>query len=385
MSYCGYELPFVDSSRPFDGSLAKFGDVCSRLPIRHPQHFRAYRNKYADLQKRALESSFADDDAKAAIRVASGLIPHCRPHDALMSHRGMRKNAGRYLARELRPFWSRANGRRWFFITLITDIGNSLEYDPVIELERLQRDARKAFALLGLHAIGITEFQLARYPMKGKGRTVEAHIHAVGYTYDQSLTIKGAEAAIAKRRTLFNWLGAPVADLQPINSPNDLKFYCAYMLKPPISESWLVRDGSKGTGFKMNSADDLDPWGAMRLTEILASLTLRNATVARGELVHPKGEWHRRIAQYMRRHPADGDYDYAGAFAALWKNPPVRKPRAGTVIRKDAREPLDLRWRDAMSDWFAEVADNQARHDVRSKRRNSTSVAILRDAIVDDL
>ena len=331
-------------------------------------HKNLYRKFALEIQNglSAFNTTTADN---RAIRLAAGIIKNGRPAHCIMSHSGVRRRAGELLCERLLPAWSDTPERSWFFGTFISDVGNTLEATPSIELGRLRRDVRKMLELTGMHAIGVVELQLARYPLKGRGRTIQVHVHTIGYVDQDTPTIAAADKlgeqlaeAISSRSTLSNWLGAPVARFRQIPNRARLAAYCAYLFKAPLNESWLVKEPRMRSGYRTRSHGQVDGKGALRLTEILSRLTLRSATLAHGDLVRPKGEWIGHVKDWCAERPIRNEPDFEAAFRRVRVS---GRPNTSPEIRTDGRASVDLGWRVAMADMFAAVAENRARYDAQ--------------------
>ena len=62
-------------------------------------------------------------------------------------------------------------GRRFFHIIFTPDTGNTVDREPIVNLDALKRMTQGALRTYGLHAITSTEIQgLMNYPAKGWGR-----------------------------------------------------------------------------------------------------------------------------------------------------------------------------------------------------------------------
>ena len=108
------------------------------------------------------------------------------PETPSLANLKVRKRAYEILCEAVKPLWNPpGTRRRWFFITLIGDVGNSLEYQTVIELARCRRNFAKVLGLTALQAVGLRELQaVSNFPGGGHGRMFEFHAHAIGYTDD---------------------------------------------------------------------------------------------------------------------------------------------------------------------------------------------------------
>ena len=368
-----------DCLQPFRESGACLSDVdtaSAKLPRR--EHYSRLRWDFAALVDEALNYSNARMVDKRAVRQATGLTHHQRPRGALMSHQGVRSQAGRALHRQLKTVFAPTATRRWYFVTLLTDLGNSLEFSPVLELGRLKHRGWKMLDLVGLHFIGVTELQLSRYPLGGVGRTIEGHLHVIGYTDDPLFVVSEAVVAIAARSTLSNWLGADVANFQPITTLHELNHWCDYMFKAPLQGNWLRSDKFMRSGFSTQSGN-VNKWGALRLVDVQSQLTLNQATFARGNLVKPKNDWLRHMAAWVAKYPARQEYDYQAAFAAVWSGSTVKRLRTTPIIQRTASKQLNLTWNDAMQRYFDKVASNQARYDSTAALRQLGSTGVVDD------
>lgn len=332
------------------------------------EYYARLNREFAALLERAVERSDASHADIAAVRQICGLTRHCRPYGNPMSNLRMRRRAARLLYRKLRPLWLANPSRVWGFGTFIPDLGNSLEYGPHVELGRLKRDVSKMLRAVNMQAIGVVELQLGRFPLGEHGRTVQAHIHTLGYLDGPIATLGSAVKILAKRSASQNWLGAHVADFQPVSSLKDLRHWCRYMLKAPLAASFLRSDIFKRSGFETASRDLTDPSGALMLAQILSGMTLRNATLAHGQLLKAKGDWIRRMSRWAAAHPARTEPGYPHAFQQVWAQSLTKKARANPVVRLDAKAPTDERWRDAMALLISTVNEHQKAYDVRRQR-----------------
>lgn len=323
--------------------------------------------------------SGAADADYTAINAAMGFGRSKRmPHRTLCSHAKVRALAKRTLWEVVRAAWSGPPGirRRWMMITAITDLGNSVEDHPVVEMHRVKEQARKVVADLGLNAIMILETQAAvRHPGGGQGGTLMTHVHGIAYTDDPALNLENAAATACARPILSNWLGAPTFHLKPIETKGELNRACYYLNKFSFRSSRLVRDRTKPSGYR-TAHQTIEVSSALRLAELLSLLEYKDIAFGTGAGVKLKGKWLRalRIAHRKRADPFDDDLE--AAWMGFWSGKSRGRTRHPFDLRWDAKQPPSDDWERAMESWHASEQqrfDNAGRSDrsVRRVRANS--------------
>lgn len=337
-------------------------------PVPSNTYFQQLRAGFEALLEIAFHRSNASQPDIRLVRRATGVRCKTRPFSALMSHMPLRQLAGEALNLQLKSIFEADAHHSWWFGTFITDLGNTGEYRSIVELGRLKRDAVKMAGLVGLESIGVVETQLARYPLAGHGRTLQAHIHLIGRALKADFDAAAARHAIARSSTFTNWLGAPTATFMPIRNASNLAFRCNYMFKAPLDESWLVRNPAMRSGFEMKSQGMVDPLGALRLAELLSHMDLRGSTFAQGSLVVVKGDWIRDVTAWQRSRLGKAEPEPA-AFQRVWDGLATKITRESPDVRRDASCSLDDAWAQSMARWFDKVATNQARFDAWQARR----------------
>lgn len=314
----------------------------------------------------ALEASAADAGSVEHVKLALGAPPGKRlPYLPLLSNLRVRNSSYELLFEHLRAKWAGPTGtrRRWFFGTLITDMGNTLEYVPVIEMGRLRRDFRKVIARTGLNTIAFIEIQAGtNYPQNGHGRTLMCHAHFIGFTDDQDFDLRRANAVARAGSTLTNWLGAPTARIEEIAHVSALKRRCYYLFKAPLKGSYLVRNAAKGSGWETKHAD-VDQWLAVRLAEMLAQIDYRQATFTTGEGTKLKGDWLRALAEWQRPRRNLEQENFAAAFQEVWTTGRTTAHRAPAEIRWTTNAAPSTSWNDAMTPRIQAVSEHRARFD----------------------
>lgn len=298
--------------------------------------------------------SRASDADRSMINAALGFRQtKSLPHRAICSHAGVRQHAMETLYVTTKQAWTGPpdTRRQWMLFTAITDLGNSVEDRPTIEMHRLERQVRKVVSELGLNAVMILETQAAvRYPGGGLGGTLMTHVHGIAYTDDPNFNLRKAQATACKRSILSNWLGAPTVRMKEIKTKSDLYRACYYINKHPHRASRLVRDSSKRSGYRtVHQAVEAGP--ALRLAELLSQLEYKDVVFATHGGVRLKGDWMRALHVAHRSRAASFDDDFSAMWDGFWQARSGGRRRLPFDLRWSTSQAVSNVWEDAMQEW----------------------------------
>lgn len=342
----------------------------------HPDSLMQRSNaEFGRLLDLAITNVNVSDRDRRTLRRELGVISMGRlPTRLQLANLRIRRQAYRLLYSAVRAAWSGPPlaRRRWFFITLVGDVGNSLEYRTVVELRRAKRDFAKMLADTGLHAIGMLEIQAgANYPGGGHGSTLELHAHAIGFTDNPAFPTHAVSRALCGRTILANWLGAPTVRIDPITSRGHLRRQCYYMCKAPFQGSRIEPDGSKASGFRRVGVSIERPALALRIAEVLGHLTVDDAVFCTGKGgIALKGEWLRALREWHGRRCCGHDVDVPALIQNVWNHGRTRISRPPIDIRRDTSRSVDSAWADAMRQEIALVHENRAKYAGRRSAHN---------------
>jgi hypothetical protein len=324
---------------------------------------RSFDGFYRLISER-LEVSRADPVSIEQVKLALG-TPRAQmlPYLPLLSNMCVRKQGYELLFTQLERAWAGPPGtrRRWFFGTLITDLGNTLEYAPVLEMERIRRDFRKVMKRTGLNTIAFIEIQAGtNYPQQGHGRTLMCHAHFIGFTDEESFDLRRANTIASAGTILSNWLGAPTVRIDTIANRSELKRRCYYLFKAPLKGSYLIPNPNFASGYQTEHAD-VDRSLALRLAEVLSQLDYSQATFTTGAGTELKGAWLRALTAWQRLRRNMGQENFAAAFAEVWATGGTTVPRTPVQTRWTANAAPSASWNHAMSTYLQSVAAHRDR------------------------
>ena len=192
------------------------------------------------------------------------------------------------VAREVRDFSKVSPDLEFYHLTLLADEGIMSDRKPKFALRLLKRRADKAMRKMGLDGIYVVETQpLMNWPQKGKGRTLLAHIHVLGWKPRNSSgdSVRELHRALGydKGRSNIAWscqFGADPIKVRVITPDRGCpSYWAAYLLKLPHEAKNLVRARTDEVTsravpeFRFRSTTSgYRPELAMRLFELLAQL-----------------------------------------------------------------------------------------------------------------
>jgi len=222
--------------------------------------------------------------------------------------------------------------RRWWFVTIIGDSGNMLEYQPEMNLAAFQADALQIIKATGLHAIGATEFQaINNFPQNGHGRTIMANSHFICWTDNPLFDAACVEKRLCATSPLAHWLGAKTVKIDPIKaSHRHLTWKAYYMLKAPVDGKYLTRNEETPSGWSFNRTTlrvDL----VVRLMELLCQLEFPQMVLAVGDGKQLRDDWLDDLQSWhqlcLDKTLWPHDHDMADAWAWLQSRRNRSKPR----------------------------------------------------------
>lgn len=298
---------------------------------------------------------------RRALRIGLGLGTDRKlPETLSLANLKIRKSAYEILFEAVKPLWKPpSTPRRWFFITLISDVGKSLEYQTVIELARCRRDFSKVLGLTGLHAVALLELQaVSNYPGGGHGRMFELHAHAIGYTDDPGFKPHGTAKRLKRRNILTSWLGAPTVTIKPVKTLARLRSQCFYLFKAPVKCGRLMKDGFEPSGYKRFRGSINRPSLALRLAEALCHIEFDHAVFCTGlggkalkrDLLQRLRAWHARC-------PIASSGDLPARIQKVWAGGRVTQPRHPVDIRRGTVLAADPTWENAVNESCAKPVD----------------------------
>lgn len=279
-----------------------------------------------------------------ASRISDEMTLSCLP---------LRRAAYRTLRETMLSAWLSPNPttrRRWFFLTLFGDVGNALEYEPVVEIARFKKACCATLAKADLQTLVIMEVQAGtNFPGGGSGRTLMFHAHAIGFTDDPDYKYQDVAKRLNRLTRLTNALEARTVVMNPIGSKGELGRKCAYMLKAPIDGKYLAPSDNTKTQMHFHKST-VEHHLAVRLFEAMSLLTYSDVTWVVGkEAGALRTAWLRQLraihAQGVRRRLADDVHDVAALWERYWAGAHVKKPRRPFDIRNDMSLPPHDGWR----------------------------------------
>lgn len=230
------------------------------------------------------------------------------------------------MQRHWRDTQAHAPGRRYFFITLIDDVGRTLDIEPQINLAALQAKVDKALRevhrapeptrLHGLFAFELQAFN--NYPEHGHGKMISLHTHAVAWTDDESFDPDNWADRINGSRSWHAEFDIPPADIKPIESELELARACRYLSKVPADcknrtthriAEWLRRKRPDyvgrtwplGDGYELVETTEGYPRAmALRLFEGLSQLLMTQMVHGIGDGADIRTIWRQRLTQWHR-------------------------------------------------------------------------------------
>ncbi|TCP31353.1 hypothetical protein [Sphingomonas sp. BK235] len=298
---------------------------------------------------------------RRALRIGLSLGTDRRlPETPSLANLKIRKRAYEILFEAVKPLW-RPPGtrRRWFFVTLISDVGNSLEYQTVIELARCRRDYAKVLGRTGLQAVGLLELQaVSNYPGGGHGRMLELHAHAIGYTDDPRFKPQATARLLRDRTILTSWLGAPTVTIKPVNSLARLRGQCAYLFKAPVKCGRLMKDGFEPSGYKRFRGSINRPSLALRLAEVLCDIEFSRAVFCTGLGGKAlKRDLLQRLRAWQARSPNAPDANLRRIIQKIWAGGRTSSLRHPVDVRRGVAAAMDPRWAHAISESRVKLVD----------------------------
>ncbi|MBQ1498843.1 MAG: hypothetical protein IIZ38_11065 [Sphingomonas sp.] len=330
---------------------------------------RSIRGFYEPVGNWLVEQRVSDRDIEALKTALGASTPHRKlPAEMLASNRWIRRQGFKLLKAQTHEMWQPAGTRRrWFFITLITDIGNALEYAPVIEIKRLKTAFGKILRASGLHSFAVLEFQGGtNFPQGGEGRTIMAHAHAIGFTDDEEFDAEHLESRLREQSTLHNWLGAPTIKIVPVPSRDQLHRRCSYLFKAPIRGCFLSKNDWKKSGFEILKTD-ISPEFSVRLAELLCQLNYSAIVFSTGGGNTIKTPWLRALRKWHTQRAANHVVDYAAIWRKVWAASCARTTRQPFDIRYNATLKLSTAWQEAISAYRERV--ERAREEKKAAKR----------------
>lgn len=273
--------------------------------------------------------------------------------------------------------------RRYWWLTIAIDKGNTLARKPIVNLEGLRRSADKLLREFGLGGVFLIEVQvLTNFPRYGHGASHQWHVHVIVTTNGPDFDELATEAAMQALSRLSNVFGKPTVTIKPIPSLADLKRCCAYLLKLPVIGKFIAPDPKIPDEWTFKTTF-IRPDEAFRLLEPLTHLEINQLVHAVGDGKHvlrpamkDLRAWH-KLQLRRTRNVLPGDFNMRG----LWSQ--IRDTRKSNVYRPYAF--VDVGVQRHESEWDIVAAQSLARMNAerlarpKEKRQASPKKAELRN------
>lgn len=258
---------------------------------------RDAEKKFADkIRKYAVSHSAPESD----IEIFKDALGYGRLCDSILaSDILMRRRGCRFLGRALERLRSENTDLHFQFWTFTHDRGHTSDRHPIIDLRFLRGLVDRTLRKLKLNGVYVIEIQgLGNHPVKGAGRTLMTHAHAVTWALDPpDLSIM--KKSLNADGDWSNEFGAAPVDVRPVkNASGELAYLAYYLFKPPYDAKMLEH---RLRGDRLKSTENgYKPEFAARLLELLSQIDIRDLVRASGDGKHVRGEWHRRLINWHR-------------------------------------------------------------------------------------
>ncbi len=261
-------------------------------------------------------------------------------------------------------------GRRWFFVTVMGDSGNMLEYQPEMNLEAYQATVLQIIADSGLQAIGATEFQaITNFPQGGNGRTIMTNSHFIAWTDRPEFDVLQTERRLRATSPLTHWLGAKTVRIDPVQ-PNHrhIAWKAHYMMKAPIDGKFFGRNENTPSGWGLGKTairSDL----AVRLMETLSQLEFPQLVQAVGDGSALRDKWLEKLQVWHEQRLSQTAWPRDDEMAEVWAWLHSRKRRGKPRQPFNLSVPIDVpsKWQSAAEEAMQEKTATR-RHSIKRKR-----------------
>jgi hypothetical protein len=205
-----------------------------------------------------------------------------RYENCLASNMGLRLTSGGLLIDLCRQMELNRPERCYFLVTLISDRWLSFDRDTYIWLEGMRRTVRPVMALGGFDGwFSMLEIQSLDETVRGLGRILLPHAHAIAWSDDPAFSPEAAEQRMASSRRLVSRIGAKTvhvsyrADTSPCN-------LAAYIIKAACLAKYREPCIRSPSGIKLSDTA-LPPVSAVRQIEILSGIYFDELMLSGGD------------------------------------------------------------------------------------------------------
>lgn len=321
------------NSKPENGEYRK--RKTWRLAKRHLK--RTHRGFLNLIEKRVEELKPSENDRNRFLSLC-GRLPiggAIRASDLVARFR-----YARFIAQEVRDLARASDDLDFYFLTLLADEGIMSDRTPRYLRRTLGRKADKAMRKVDLDGLFVVEVQaVTSWPRGGKGRTLLAHVHILGWKQkaspNNSAEYIKRELGWEKKRRNIPWTSRLGADpihvrhlTEQLGCPS---YWAAYLLKAPHDAKNLVPPKEDELGKfpapkarMMSTTKGYRPELAMRIFELMAQIPLSSVVSGTGSGATMLGRCRTLLALWdkerMARWAEDGK-EWVGPFdeRAFWK------------------------------------------------------------------
>jgi len=190
----------------------------------------------------------------------------------VLSNRHVRYAAINYLIDVMLADFDAHPSRKRLFCTFCWDAGFTWQYAPNVDLVALQAAVDKVLRQLGLHGLGVIEFDTLTRIAGEPGRRLMFHVHVYAWSYEISFDhVEAAEELRATKRFPNN-LDAPSVLFKPVTlTRGSIARLAEYMLKTPQEMKNRIESRSEPGTFMMRGTK-FTPDSAVRVIEVLSHI-----------------------------------------------------------------------------------------------------------------
>ncbi|MEG3086265.1 hypothetical protein [Sphingomonas sp. PB4P5] len=259
-----------------------------KLPSRRRQTAKLRARKRHEFYRELVDQAIDQLRPTPKQRLRLSVINGDRPIDGFITLADFAAciEGARLLRRMLYRLFRRAPpGRRFFHITFTPDTGNTVDREPIVNIDALQRMTQGVLRKYGLNAITSTEMQgLMNFPGKGPGRALMVHRHAIVWTDDPLFDFYTMAVDLNQARAWRSVLTKTPVVIEPMLKPKHFAAMANYLLKPPhdVSNSKPLK-GTPGAFTMLTTRAGYRPEFALRIHEGRSQINLCSSVTGVGE------------------------------------------------------------------------------------------------------
>jgi len=215
--------------------------------------------------------------------VAEAIIGRSRlVANQLASNMGLRRALGSLLIDLLGAMQNAHPRRRFFLVTLISDRWLSFDLDTYIWLGGMQNTVRPVMALGGFTGwFGMIEVQTLDETVRGLGRILMPHAHAVAWSDDPRFCPEEAEGVMRASKRLISRIGAATVDVSYREDTSACNLG-AYIMKAAAVAKFREPCRYSPSGLKLSDTA-LPPVSAVRQVEVLSEMYFDELMLSGGD------------------------------------------------------------------------------------------------------